>query len=113
MPVANCDLDADGRGDFTVWTRATGIFSWIPSSAPWLIYQKQWGFSIDRGLCADFDGDKHRDFTAYRNITGEWFVAPYRLSTFLITFQWGLPGDLPVAGDYDGDGRGNSTRIYH
>ena len=109
-PVPNCDFDADGRSDFTVWTPKTGIFSWIPSASPWLVYQKQWGARFDKALCGDFDGDKRRDFVAYRNWTGEWFILPYSVSSFVITFRWGYSTDLPVTGDYDGDGRGKSLR---
>lgn len=106
LPVANCDFDGDSRGDFTVWSPESGIFSWIPSNTPWLIYQKQWGFTADIPICADFDGDDHSDFTVYRRHTGEWFIVPHRLSTFVITFQWGLPNDIPIGGDFDKAGRG-------
>jgi hypothetical protein len=110
--VPNCDFDGDLRSDFTVWAPSTGIWSWIPSSKPWLIYQKQWGFKFDKPLCGDFDGDKFRDFIAYRNWTGEWFILPHRIATFLITFRWGFPTDLPVAGDFDGDGQGKYQQGY-
>ncbi|CAF0806329.1 unnamed protein product [Adineta steineri] len=102
--VANCDFDGDGVTDFTVYTPIIGLWSWIPSKRPWLIYQKQWGTLYDRPVCGDFDGDRLRDFGVYRNFTGDWFVMPYRVSSFVITFRWGRPTDLPVAGDYDGDG---------
>ncbi|CAF4446808.1 unnamed protein product, partial [Adineta steineri] len=84
-----------------------GLWSWIPSKRPWLIYQKQWGTLYDRPVCGDFDGDRLRDFGVYRNFTGDWFVMPYRVSSFVITFRWGRPTDFPVAGDYDGDGFSN------
>ena len=58
IPVSNCDFDADGVTDFTVWTPRSGIWSWIPSASPWLVYQRQWGSRYDIPLCADFDGDK-------------------------------------------------------
>jgi len=105
--VSNCDFDADGVSDFTVWTPSSGIWSWIPSKSPWLIYQRQWGTPYDTPLCADFDGDKRNDFVVYRNWTGEWFIIPYSVSSFVITFQWGRPNDVPADGDFDGDGRSN------
>lgn len=113
IPVANCDFDADGQSDFTVWTPNTGIWSWIPSKNLLMIYQLQWGSAYDTPFCADFDGDKRADFGIYRGWTGEWFIMPYNVSTFLITFQWGRPTDTPVAGDYDGDKRGNGNeKLY-
>ena len=106
--VPNCDFDGDKVSDFTVWTPSSAIWSWIPSSTPWLVYQKHWGgSSADKPLCGDFDGDGKRDFIIYRNWTGDWFILPYKVSSFLITFRWGRPFDIPVGGDYDGDGRGN------
>lgn len=88
-----------------VWTPETAIWSWIPSTAPWLIYQRQWGYRYDRPLCAHFDGDTRSDFVVFRNYTGDWFVMSNIASSFIITYQWGRPTDSPVGGDYDGNGR--------
>ena len=110
VPLSNCDFDADGKTDFTVWTPSNTIWSWIPSNNFHLIYQYQWGFPYETPFCADFDGDHRTDFGIYRRDTGEWFIMPYNISSFLITFQWGHPTDIPVAGDYDGDGKGNDTQ---
>ncbi|CAF1113869.1 unnamed protein product [Adineta ricciae] len=107
IPLSNCDFDADGKTDFTVWTSSNTIWSWIPSNNSHLIYQYQWGFPYETPFCADFDGDHRTDFGIYRRDTGEWFIMPYNISSFLITFQWGHPTDIPVAGDYDGDGKGD------
>ena len=109
VPLSNCDFDADGKTDFTVWTPSNTIWSWIPSNNSHLIYQYQWGFPYETPFCADFDGDHRTDFGIYRRDTGEWFIMPYNISSFLITFQWGHPTDIPVAGDFDGDGKGNDT----
>lgn len=110
--MPNCDLDGDGVTDFVVWTLTTAIWSWIPSTAPWLIYQRQWGYQYDIPVCGDFDGDRRHDFIVFRNYTGDWFVMSNIVSSVIITYNWGRPIDIPIGGDYDGNGKCKYLKVF-
>jgi hypothetical protein len=99
------DFDADGKGDFTVWRPATGVWYTSMSSDPANFIANQWGDRNDLVVTGDYDGDGKSDIAVFRPGNGVWYILTSGTPGSYRSVLWGISEDVPVPGDYDGDGK--------
>jgi len=92
------DFDGDGKADFAVWRKDTGVW-FILRSSDGVMATQQWGLGSlgDVAVPADYDGDGKTDFAVWRPSSGTWFIL--RSSDGVVaTQQWGLGSlsDVPL-----------------
>ncbi len=103
VPPADNDYDGDGKGDVTVFTRSTGLWSILQSSTQTALTATL-GAIGDTPVPGDYDGDGKTDIAMYHPATGEWSSLLSRTNEVTsLTVSLGASGDIPVPGDYDGD----------
>jgi hypothetical protein len=71
------DYDGDGRSDFAVWRRATGVW-FVIGSAEGSAFTREWGSAdapyLDIPVPDDYDADGITDLAVWRRSTGTWYA---------------------------------------
>lgn len=73
IPVVGGDYDGDGRVDFALWNRNTGIWNITCSGSQRRIIV-QWGLSGFIPVVGNYDGVGGDDIAVWDPVSGNWFV---------------------------------------
>jgi subtilisin-like proprotein convertase family protein len=111
------DYNGDGRADFGVYNRVTGLWSALLSPGYTTTTSVFWGREGFLPVPADYDGDQKIDPAYYQPSTNKWMVLKSTSGyTTVLQAHYGTGTDLPLstavvpssareirAGDFDGD----------